>query len=174
MPGAICAAGSLAPPSRTTILCGAPFGADAARLRRLLPLAEPASVFSFATLFGAVFAGGVCGLAGATGVVSAGACSAGAVSVCGFSVGAGACSAGVAGGAGACPAAFAEPAGSCCPRAIPAAGKLSQSAIASPQASRITVPKRLFPTRAKNARSARRPSQKNRRSVSASPVGVSA
>ncbi len=87
MPGAICAAGSLAPPSRTTILCGAPFGVDGACLRRLLfPLAEPASVFSFATLSGAVFpASGVCGLAGAAGVVFAGTCSAGACSVCGFS-----------------------------------------------------------------------------------------
>ncbi len=155
MPGTICAAGSLAPPSRTTIFRGVPSRADAVRLRRfLVPLAEPASIFFFATLSDAFFsAAGVCGLADAAGMVSAGTCSAGAASVCDFS--AGAFSAG-AGAAGACPAAFVEPAGSCCREAIPAAGKLSQSAIASPQASRITVTKRLFPTLTKNASVLRR------------------
>src|SRR2546430_7817480 len=120
----------------------------------LFPLAGPASVFSFAVLSGAVFPAALfCGLAVAPGVVSAGTCSAGAFSVRDFSAGA-------VGGAGACPAALEDPAGSCCREAIPAAWKFSQSAIASPQASRIIVPKRLFPTRAKNARLARRPYQK--------------
>jgi len=127
------------------------------RLRRfVVPLAEPASIFFFATLSGTFStAAGVCVLAGAAGVVSAGTCSAGAGSVRAFS--AGAFSAG-AGAAGACPAA--EPAGSCCGEAIPAAGKLSQSAIASPQASRMTVTKRLFPTLRWNASSALRPHKK--------------
>src|SRR5208282_2725318 len=87
-----------------------------------VPLAEPVSVFSFDALSAA------------------------------FCPSAGAASAGSAGAAGACPAEFAEPAGSCCCGAIPAAGRPSQSAIASPQASRIRVPKELFPTLTKNAR----------------------
>jgi hypothetical protein len=127
MSGAISAAGSLAPPWRTTIFRGAPSGADAVRWRRfVVPLAEPASAFFFAA-----FSGGICT---ATGAVSAVAFSAGP------------------GATGACPAAFAEPAGSGCREAIPAAGKLNQSAIASPQASRITTSTGLFPTVAKNAR----------------------
>jgi hypothetical protein len=158
MPGAIRAAGSTAPPWRTTIFRGAPSGADAVRLRRFLvppaevPLAEPAPIFFLAALSGA--------FCSAAGGVSAGTCSEGALSVRDFSAGvggAGTCcagvfSAGAAGVAGVCPAEFAEPAASCCHEAIPAAGKLSQSAIASPQVSRITVTKRLFPTCAKNAR----------------------
>jgi len=112
MSGAICAAGSLAPPSRITIFRGAPSGAGAARLRRfVVQLAESASVFFFAALSGAF-----CPVAGAVSAV--------------------AFSAGSSGATGACPA----------------AGKLSPSAIASTQASRITVPKELFPSLTKNAR----------------------
>jgi hypothetical protein len=159
MSGAICAAGSLAPPSRTTILRGAPSGADAARWRRfVVPLAEPASVFFFAAP-----SGGFCTATGAVCAVA-------------FSAGAGA--------TGACPAAFAEPAGSGCREAIPAAGKLNQSAIASPQASRITF-NRIVSHRCKERKGRRfddpdsnptkdKHSRKNRGSVSASPVAVSA
>ncbi len=165
MPGAICAAGSRAPPSRTTIFRGAPSGAGtvavvetvrlrcfavplAAPLRDELTLVEPVPVFSFAALSGAFFT--------AAGVVSAGASSAGAV-----------------GSAGACPAGLAEPAASWRRESIPAAGKLSQSAIAIPQASLMTVPTELFPTVTKNARRKRRgrgSGKKKRRKQSASSV----
>src|SRR5450631_778717 len=169
MPGAICAGGSIAPPSRTTIFRGAPSGADAVRLRRFLvpraevPLAEPACIFFFAALSGAFcrLIAGFCGLAGTVGVVSAGTCRAGAFST------------GAAGTPGVCPAEFAEP-GSCCHKAIPADGKLSQSAIASAQVNRIAVTTGLFPTRAENARvGAATAPERNRGSVSASPVNVS-
>src|ERR1022692_3403308 len=116
MPGTICAGGSLAPPSRTTILRGPLLGAVAVCLRRFgVTLAEPTpaeptEVFSWGGLSGALLS--------AAGALFGGACSA------------------ESGGAGVCPAEF----GSCCTQAIPVIVKLSQSAILSPQASRISVP----------------------------------
>jgi hypothetical protein len=106
--------------------------------------AEPVPVFSFVPLSGAFFAAGV---------DSAGACSAGAT-----------------GGGGTCPAEFAKPPASCCRESIPAAGKLSQNAIASPQASRMTVPTELFPTAARNARRKREGETPTKKTEEAIPL----